>query len=129
LWLGDADLQSVDSLTNGNDETISSGDYWLEPRNKKPYKYIRLKSAEAWGFDTDGEIEVEGTWGFSTASDPTIVNCVKELAKYTYNLKDAQTYDVTVMPDLGQMSIPKGMPQHVKVALQKGGYVRSMGVY
>ena len=129
LWLGDADLQSVDTLTNGDDTTISSTSYWLEPRNKKPYRYIRLKSAEAWNFDTDGEIEVTGTWGYTTAADATIANCVKELAKYTLNLKDAQTYDVTAMPDIGQITIPKGMPQHVKMALQKGGYVRTLGAY
>ena len=54
---------------------------------------------------------------------------VKETAKYTLDLRLSAVWDVTVMPDLGQMQIPKGMPQHVKVVLTRGGYVRSLKAY
>ena len=135
LWLGDADLLSVDSLTNGDATAINSTSYWLEPRNNgttgngKPFRYIRLRSDESWVFNTDGEVTVTGTWGYSTGPDATIVACVKETAKYLLDLRLSQVWDVTAMPDLGQMIIPKGMPQHVKMALQAGGYVRSLKVY
>jgi hypothetical protein len=134
LWLGNADLLGVDTLLNGDGTAISSTGYWLEPRHSTAqagpaYKYLRLKSSESWAWDTDGEITITGTWGYSTAPDAAIVNAVKETAKYVYNLKDAQTYDVTAMPDIGQMTIPKGMPKHVETTLRKGGYVRTQGVY
>ncbi len=129
LWLGDADLQSVDSLTNGDGTAVSSTSYWLEPRNKRPYRYIRLRSDASWIFNTDGEVEVAGTWGFSTGADPTIKECVKQTAKYALDLRASQVFDVTAMPEIGQMVIPKGMPAHVKVALSQGGYRRTLGVY
>ncbi len=129
LWLGDADLQSVDSLTNGDGTSISSTSYWLEPRNKKPYRYIRLRSDESWVFDTDGEVSIAGTWGFTTAADPTIKECVKQTAKYCLDLRASAVYDVTASPEIGIITIPKGMPAHVKVALGQGGYRRTLGVY
>lgn len=129
LWLGDADLQSVDSLTNGDDSTINSTSYRLYPRNKKPYRYIELLSDESWSFNTDGEVAVAGTWGYSTGPDATIKNCVKEMAKYLLDARQNQVWDVTAQPDAGIITVPKGMPKHVEVALRKGGYVRSLGVY
>lgn len=138
LWLGDADLLSVSGLTNGDGTTIASTSYRLEPRNNgpisssgngQPFRWIRLLSDEAWVFDTDGEIEVTGTWGYSTGPDATIVGCVKETGKYLLDLRLAQVWDVTAMPDIGQITVPKGMPQHVKTALKNGGYVRTLGCY
>jgi hypothetical protein len=129
LWLGDADLLSVDSLTNGDGTAISSTGYWLEPRNRAPYRCIRLKTAESWQFDTDGEIAVTGSWGYSTGPDAEIVDCVKQTAKYKLDLRASQTYDVTASPEIGVITIPKGMPANVRLALKQGGYVRSMGAY
>jgi hypothetical protein len=129
LWLGNADLLSINTLTNGDGEVISSGDYWLEPRNSPRYRYLRLKTGGSWIFDTDGEIEINANWGYSSAPDAAIQGAVKECAKYVYDLKNSQTYDVTAMPDIGQMTIPKGMPKHVETLLRKGGYVRTQGCY
>lgn len=129
LWLGDADLLSVDTLTNGEGTTISSGSYWLEPRNKAPYRYIRLKSDESWVFNTDGEVSIAGTWGFSSAADGEIADCVKQTAKYKLDVRASQTFDVTAMPEIGQIAIPKGMPANVKIGLSHGGYRRTLGAY
>lgn len=133
LWLGDADLLSVSELLNGDGTAISSTSYWLEPRNAgrsgQPYRYIRLRSDESWVFNTDGEVAITGTWGYSTGPDGAIVNAVKETAKYVLNVRDSQVFDVTASPEVGVITVPKGMPQHVKVALSNSGYIRSLGVY
>jgi hypothetical protein len=129
LWLGDADLLSVDSLTNGEGTAISSTGYWLEPRNKAPYRYIRLRSSESWVFDSDGEVEVAGSWGYSTGPDDTIKQCVRETARYLLDLRASQVWDVTATPELGIITVPKGMPAHVKMALSQGSYRRGMRVY
>ncbi len=129
LWLGDADLLSVDTLLNGTTTEITSSGYWLEPRNHAPYRYIRLKSAGSWVFETDGEVAVTGTWGRSTAADAEIIDFVKQTARYKMDLRASQTFDVTAMPDIGQIAIPKGIPANVKMGLKSGGYIRTLVVY
>ncbi len=132
LWLGNADLRSVDTLLNGDGDTIGSTSYRLEPRGSTgtgPYRYLRLLSDAAWSWDTDGEIALTGTWGYSSAPDAAIVGAVKETAKHIHDMRLSQTADVTYMPDLGQMTIPQGMPKHVELVLRKGGYVRTLGAW
>lgn len=123
LWLGE-DLLSVSTLTNGDATVVASTSYWLEPRNKPPYQYIRLRSDESWVFNTDGEVEVAGTWGFSTAADPMIREVTREYAAYLYRLKDSQVFDTIAQPDMGIITIPQGLPRHMVKALEQGGYVR-----
>lgn len=118
----DSDLLSVTTLKNGAGETITSSYYWLLPRNAgPPYHQIRLKtnSVYAWSFDTDGEISVAGTWGYSTTPPDDIVQACKRLAGYLYRLKDSQVFDVTAMPEQGVITLPKGIPQDVKIILAK----------
>lgn len=129
LWLSDADLLSVDTLTNGDATAILSTSYWLEPRNSTPFRYIRLRSDRSWSFGTDGEVSIAGSWGYSTGPDPTIKQCVRETAKYLLDLRASQVWDVTASPEIGVITVPKGMPQHVKVALSNGGYRRTLGAY
>jgi hypothetical protein len=116
----DGDLFSVTTLKNGEGNTIASTDYWLLPRNiGPPYQAIKLK-AEAdysWTFDTDGEIEVYGLWGYSSDPPDDIVHACLRLAGYYYRQKDAQTFDVTALPDQGIITIPKGLPADVKQLL------------
>lgn len=131
LWLRD-DCINVDALLNADADAteIPSTGYWLEPRNSsgrgRPYHWIRLRTAESWVFGTDGEIEVQGTWGFSTAPDATIKELTLEYAAYLYRLKDSQVFDTVASPDLGIITVPQGMPRHVKTALDVGGYVKSV---
>lgn len=124
LWLGDADLLSVDTLTNGDGLTLTSTQYWLEPRNKRPYHYVRLKTGYQWIFQTDSEISIEGTWGFSTGADPEIKDFVKQTARYKLDLRTSQVFDVTASPEIGVLTIPKGIPANVKLGLSQGGYRR-----
>jgi hypothetical protein len=126
LWLG-KDILSITTLTNGDETAISSTSYWLEPRNDAPYQYIRLRTDESWVFNTDGEVSVDGTWGYSTGPDATIKQLTKETAAYLFKSRDNPIADVTAIPELGQMIIPKGMPIHVKVALDRK-YVRHIRI-
>lgn len=119
LLILDDDLQSVSTLTNGDDTTITSTDYWLEPRNKSVYSRIHLKTGKTWIFNTDGEVAVAGTWGFTTAADSFIKEMTREVAAYLYQLRSAPVYDVVTSPAEGVITIPKGMPQHVKYELDR----------
>jgi len=127
LWLG-RDLLSVDGLTNGDGTAISSTGYWLEPRNDPPYQWVRLKHSESWSFDTDGEIEVAGRWGYSTEAPYEIVEAVKILAKYLYRNRDASLMEVVGQNETGVIQVPAGFPVTVKRILEDGGYVRAIRV-
>lgn len=129
LWLG-KDLLSISTLTNGDETAISSTGYWLEPRNSTTcYQYIRLRTSESWIFNTDGEVSIAGTWGYSTAPPPAMKNLTKEWASYLYRMRDNPVYDVVATPELGTITVPKGFPVHALKVLTKGGFVRTFGVY
>lgn len=123
----DGDLFEATTVTTGEGRTVTR--YWLLPRNAgPPYHQIKLKeAAEAdWAFDTDGEIEVYGLWGYSAEPPDDVVHACIRLAAYYYKQKDAQVFDVTALPEQGVISVPKGLPADVKLLL--GRYCR-LGVY
>lgn len=123
------DLLSVTTLTNGEGSVITSTGYWLEPRNSTgAYRHIRLKTSESWIFNTDGEITVAGNWGYTTAPDDLIQEVTKEYAAYLYRMRDNPIYDITANPELGIITVPKGIPAHLKMVLDKGGYVAATRV-
>ena len=117
------DLLSITTLTNADGNVISSTGYWLEPRNDPPYRQIRLRSSEAWIFNTDGEVSVNGQWGFSSAPPLDIVEATLQLAAYLYRNRDNPVYDVTASPEIGVITVPKGFPAHVRKILENGGYI------
>ena len=116
LWLDD-DLLTVTSLTNGDTSTLLPAVYWLEPRDKPPYRFIHLKSGYSWIFDTDGEVVVTGTWGYSATAPSAIEQAALRMAGYIYAQKDAQVFDTTASPDIGIITIPAGIPKDVKIIL------------
>ncbi len=63
----DDDLLSITTLTNGDTNVITSGQYILETPNMTPYWGITLKLTQGvvWQFNADAEnsISVLGTWG------------------------------------------------------------------
>lgn len=118
LYLDD-DLLSVTTLTNGDGTVIPTTGYWLGPRNSgPPYWYICLKSTYSWAFDTDGEISVAGTWGYSATAPEDIVHSTIRLAAYYYRQKDVQVFDTTAAPELGVITVPQGLPADVKILLE-----------
>jgi hypothetical protein len=114
----DADLISLTSLTNGDGTEIPSEGCWLLPRNSPPYYAIRLKSSYSWTFDTDGEIIVTGSWGYSTTPPATITHATIRLVAYYYRQKDTGVFDVTVFPEAGVLQVPKGLPEDVRILLE-----------
>jgi hypothetical protein len=113
-------LLTVTTLTNGDGDTISASDFWLLPRNTPPYWYIKLKSGgttTAYEFDTDGEVSVAGTWGYTATVPDEIVQAATRIAAYIYRQKDSQVFDTTAVPELGVMTIPSGIPKDVRTLL------------
>ena len=118
----DDDLLSTSTgaivITNGDTgaTVITSTQYRFEPYNTVSKRLVRLLSGSTgsgWQFGTDGRISVAGSWGFTTAAPNDIVHATNRLAAYFYRQKDAQVFDVTAMPGMGEMIIPKGMPADV----------------
>lgn len=64
----DEDLLAVTSITNGDDTTVVSSDYVLQPSNFSPKFRIQLKMSSGlnwtWGTDWENSISVTGIWGY-----------------------------------------------------------------
>ena len=112
----DSDLLSLSSLTNGDGTTLADTTYWLLPRNRPPYSVIRLKSAYSWSFNTDGEVAVEGSWGYAADAPDDIVQACVRLAAFFYRQKDAQVFGTTAVPGLG-LELPATLPADVRELL------------
>lgn len=124
LW---ADLLTVTKLTNGDAAAteIPSDGYVLLPRNSSPKAMIRLKSPYTWVVDPDREIGVAGTWGYSAVAPEDIALACLRLAAYYYRNRDSQVFDVVATPELGTITVPKGIPADVREILN--GYPKRRG--
>lgn len=112
------DLHTLVSITNGDGANIPVGSAWLEPRNSgPPYRIVRLKSSNVWVWNTDSDVMIAGTLGFSTIAPAAIVRSTVRLAAWMYRAKDLGIGDSTGMNDAGEVQYPQGMPQDVKQAL------------
>ena len=120
LYLDD-DLLTITTLTNGDSSgsTIANTEYWLWPRNETPYHAIRLEanSTYSWECDTDYMISVAGTWGWASTTPDNIKHACIRYAGYLYHQKDANTFDVSVFPDSGVITVPQGIPRDVKLLI------------
>lgn len=92
----DADLLEVTTLTNGDGTTIPAGGFRLQPRNATRFDVIELKSAYRWTFDTDGEVEVAGKWGYSLTPGADVKRVVCRLA-YLEQARRFSTGEVEVL--------------------------------
>lgn len=113
----DEDLHSLTGVINGDTTVIPAGSVWLEPRDKPPYRILRLKSQYAWVWNTDSDVIVSGTWGFSTVVPPAVKEAAVQLAMYYFRLKDTGPGDVSGFPEGGEVTYPKGIPDTVKYLL------------
>ena len=123
----DYPVVSVSTVLEGDDDTtadkttVSSDDYWLEPRNEgPPYYRIRLKvnATPSWTFTTDGYIEVTGDWGWSSSAPDDIVLATVRYAAYLYDQKDAPYTRVVANTSIGTVEIPADIPEDVKTLLK-----------
>jgi hypothetical protein len=117
----DEDLASINTITNGDATSVTSGQYVTEPRQTTPYHALRLLASAniAWTYTTDPEnaITISGKWAYSTAAPADIVHAAIRWAAYLYRQKDASTYDVTAAPDLGVITVPQGIPADIEKML------------
>lgn len=110
------DIHTLVSLTNGDQTVIPVGSVWLEPRNSgPPYRLLRLHSPYVYVWNTDSDVIVAGTFGFSTVPPAAIARACVELAAYNYRLKDTSAPNMTAgMEAAGEIQYPKSMPDYVR---------------
>jgi hypothetical protein len=115
----DEDLYSLTALVNGDGAVIPVGSLWLEPRNEgPPYRILRLYSSYVWTWNTDSEVIVSGSFGYSAAAPEAIQQATREYAAYLYRLKDTGPGDVAGFEEAGVVQQPKGIPEHVRRKLE-----------
>lgn len=119
LYLWGYDLLTVTKLTNGDGVEITSLQFRLEPRNTNPKWAIRLNEDYSWEFDdSDDEISVAGTWGYSTEAPADIEHACVRLAAFLYRQKDTSAdIDRPLMTGDGVTIMPSALPQDVKSIL------------
>lgn len=112
------DLHTLISLTNGDSASIPVGSVWLEPRNVgPPFRLLRLKSGYVYTWNTDSDVIIAGTFGFSTVAPDAIKQAAVRLASYYYRLKDVGPGDVAGQSAMGEVQYPKGLPDDVKILI------------
>ena len=118
FWLYE-DLHTLTSLTLGDGQSVPLGSVWLEPREGPPYRSIRLRSAYVYTWNTDQDMVIAGTWGYSTVVPDDIVQATVRLSAQHYRQKDATPQDVIGNEALGMQQSPRGLPSDVYDILQK----------
>lgn len=114
------DLHTLVGVVNGDGQVIPTGSAWLEPRNEgPPYRIVRLKSSYVWVWNTDSDLVLSGTFGFGTVVPDDIRNATKQLAAYLFRLKDIGPGGVTGFQEGGEVTYPPGMPDTVRIILEK----------
>ena len=129
----DAPLLSVTALTNGDDTAIAASAYDLLPYNGPHRTALKLLASSttywqpALGGDTEGVIDVAGSWGYvdRTATDPesliVITNttdaCLK-IALSEYKKRYGMGVDgVATVTGAGVVITPRGIPAEAKLLL------------
>ena len=127
----DMDLHTITSIITNADGaspiTLATTEYFTLPRNGPPYHAIKIagSSGKYWRYTSDSQagIKITGKWVYSLVPPADIKMACLRWAGYLYKLRDSQVFDVTSIPEMGQMIIPKGMPQDVKILLDP--YIRA----
>jgi len=126
LWMDD-DLLAVDSITNGDSESITAAQYVLEPANETPKYAIKLlaSSSKSWTYNTDPEqaISVTGDWGYmtGTVAPADIQHAAIRLTAWYYQQREAP-FETVALPELGAVTIPQAIPSDIVAVLNN--YVR-----
>lgn len=121
LYLFGHDLLTVTTLINGDGTEIASANYRLEPRNETPKWMIRLDENTSWKFnDSDSEIIIPGTWGYSATAPADIVHYCIRLATFLYRQKDTSTdVDRPIVTGDGVTIMPANVPSDIVNGLKK----------
>ena len=106
----DADLLSLDALTNADGTPIDPAAVLLRPVNWPPYFGISLRETSglhwAAGDDPAGAIHVSGTWGYSQTVPEGTEHAAVRLAAWLYRQRDTAA-DTALLPrDVREMLVP-----------------------
>jgi len=111
------DLASISAITNGDGVVIAETDYVTAPSNHAPYYAIKLKQGAStrWTHTDSPEnaIAINGKWGYATTCPADIKQAIVRLTAYMYAQKDASSFDTTMFPGEGVMTVPSGIPKDV----------------
>ncbi len=121
LILWGYDLLGVTKLVNGDGVEIPSANFRLFPRNDDPKWIIRLDESQSWNWtDSDSEISVTGTWGYSTTAPADITHACVRLAAFMYRQKDTSAdVDRPIVTGDGVTIMPSGLPSDVQKILDR----------
>ncbi len=109
------DLHTLISLQNGDGQNIPIGSVWLEPRNAgPPYRIVRLMSGYVFTWNTDSDVIIGGTFGFSTVPPAAISRAAVELAAWYYRVKDVGPDSTAGLNAAGEVQYPKSLPDHIR---------------
>jgi hypothetical protein len=123
-WLYlDAPLAAITSVTNGDGNTVTSGNYITEPRNVTPYRALVLKgnSTVAWTWTTTPEnsIAIVGKWAYSTSAPADVAQACTRLAAYLYRQKNnSGDLDRAMVIGANAMLLPSELPKDVYTLLR-----------
>lgn len=112
----DRDLHTLVGVVNGDGQTIPVGSVWVEPRNTgAPYRMLRLKSSFVWVWNTDSDVTISGTFGFSTIAPYDIQQAAIRWTAYAFRQRDEGGPGAVAGFDQGgAVVIERGMPEDVK---------------
>jgi hypothetical protein len=121
LWF-DAPLCSINSVTNGDSTTVTTGDYVTLPFNAAPYYGLRIKgsSAQSWTYTDDPEnaIAVSGKWAYSVTAPAAIGLATLQMASFLWNRRGTEGYtSVEVNSALVAQFAADPMPPHIAAIL------------
>jgi len=117
----DDDLCAITTVTNGDDNVVSSSEYTTIPRNGTRFYAIRLlsQSGKTWTFSGEwmDAISITGRWAYSVKAPDDIYQACLRLASFYYREKDSPLTDVTAI-EAGTVIRTPPMPGSVKALLQ-----------
>lgn len=112
----DDDLLTITTLTNGDDEVITSADYNLLPSNLAQKQSIELLASSQfrWTFDSNGNtravISVAGTWGWSATRPDDISLATLVIGNKMYRRYGPGETGVATITAAGVVITPQDIP-------------------
>ena len=121
----DDDLLSVTTLTNGDENEISSDDYYLLDYNRTPYFAIGIHdySTTFWEASTTTGvnkcIQLAGSWGFSSSAPTDIEDITMEISKSVYGRRKGKNMGGTAtITGAGVVITPSDISDYAKDILK-----------
>ena len=116
----DKDLCAITSITNGDDDVLTTAEYVTQPRNDTPYYSIKLKSSYSlrWEDDDNGDSEnaitIVGRWSYSTKPSDEVKHAILRFSAWLYRQKDTSAdIDRPFISQSGVTVMPASFPKDI----------------